>query len=164
MFLSIDTDKPARKLCKKESFPMPAKLIYSKIMTVIQKFLSDVERTKKVSRQKGVMGGYNSIRQELAKLFENATTCPADLPHSLFEYWENKYIFTSADLTWEPETANSERLAGMLALLEDSDEYFDTLSEEDWQEIGRLVNFEAEDLPVEILQQLMAVLVSKGAY
>ena len=42
--------------------------------------------------------------------------------------------------------------------------YFDTLTNEDWQEIGRLVNFEAEDLPVEILQQLMAVLVSKGAY
>ena len=52
----------------------------------------------------------------------------------------------------------------MLALLEDSDEYSDTLSDSDWQEIGRLVNFEAEDLPVDLLQQLMKVLVSKGAY
>ena len=133
-------------------------------MTVIQKFLSDVERTKKVSRQKGALGGYNSIRQDLARLFGNATTCPTDLPHSLFEYWENTYIFTAADLTWEPEQKNAEKLTAMLALLEDSDEYFDTLTNEDWQEIGRLVNFEAEDLPVEILQQLMAVLVSKGAY
>ena len=133
-------------------------------MTSIDKFLSDIERTKKVSRQKGIAGGYNSIREELARLFENATSCPTDLPHSLFEYWENAYIFTSADLTWEPETTNCERLAGMLALLEDSDEYTDTLNTQDWQEIGRLVNFEAEDLPDDILQSLMTVLVSKGAY
>jgi len=133
-------------------------------MTIVEKFLSDIERTKKVSREKGVTGGYKSIRQDLARLFENATSCPTDLPHSLFEYWENTYIFTSADLTWEPESAKCERLAAMLALLEDSDEYFDCLTDDDWQEIGRLVNFEAEDLPVDILQQLMTVLVSKGAY
>ena len=133
-------------------------------MTSIGKFLTDIERIKKFARQNGTNGGYNSIREELCKLFENATTCPTDLPHSLFEYWENTYIFTSEDLTWEPEQSNCEKLAGMLAFMEDSDEYTDTLSDEDWQEIGRLVNFEAEDLPVDILQSLMTVLVSKGAY
>ena len=133
-------------------------------MTNIGKFLSDIEKIKKISRQKGVTGGYNSIREELCRLFENAATCPTDLPHSLFEYWENSCIFTSSDLTWEPEQAHCEKLAAMLAFMEDSDEYFDTLTNEDWQEIGRLVNFEAEDLPVDILQQLMTVLVSKGAY
>ena len=143
---------------------MPAKLIYSKIMTVIQKFLSDVERIKKVSRQKGALGGYNSIRQDLARLFENATTCPTDLPHSLFEYWENTYVFNSADLTYEPSDENIGKLGAMLAFLNNSDEDQDLITAEDWQEIGRLVNYEAEDLPVEILQELMMVLVSKGAY
>ena len=133
-------------------------------MTNIGKFLSDIEKIKKVARQKVAAGGYNAIREEICRLFENTATCPTDLPHSLFEYWENTYIFTAADLTWEPETANCERLAAMLAFLEDSDEYFDTLTDNDWQEIGRLVNFEAEDLPVDILQSLMSVLVSKGAY
>ncbi len=133
-------------------------------MTNIGKFLSDIEKIKKVARQKLAAGGYNGIREEISRLFENTTTCPTDLPHSLFEYWENKYIFPAVDLTWEPETANCERLAAMLSFLEDTDEYFDTLTDEDWQEIGRLVNFEAEDLPVEILQTLMSVLVSKGAY
>ena len=52
----------------------------------------------------------------------------------------------------------------MLAFMENSDEYFETLTNEDWQEMGRLVNFEAEDLPVDILQDMMSVLVSKGAY
>ena len=133
-------------------------------MTSIGKFLSDIEKTKKIARQKGAAGGYNGIREELCRLFENATTCPTDLPHSLFEYWENTYIFTASDMTWEPNQENSERLAAMLAFMEDSDEYQDLLTNEDWQEIGRLVNFEAEDLPVDILQSLMSVLVSKGAY
>ena len=52
----------------------------------------------------------------------------------------------------------------MLAFLNNSDEDQDLISDEDWQEIGRLVNYEAEDLPVNILQELMMVLVSKGAY
>jgi hypothetical protein len=133
-------------------------------MTNIGKFLSDIEKIKKVSRQKGVADGYNGIREELCRLFENATTCPTDLPHSLFEYWENTSIFTAADLTWLPEQEQSEKLAAMLAFMEDSDEYADTLTDDDWQEMGRLVNFEAEDLPVDILQSLMSVLVSKGAY
>ena len=133
-------------------------------MTVVQKFLSDIERVKKVSRQKTADCGYNGLREELARLFEKTTSCPTDLPHSLFEYWENTCIFNSADLTWEPEQKNAEKLAGMLALLENSDEYTNTLTAQDWQEIGRLVNFEADDLPVDILQQLMSVLVSKGAY
>ena len=133
-------------------------------MNTIDKFLSDIEKAKKYARQKGTAGGYNAVRGELERLFENASSCPTDLPHSLFEYWENTYIFTSADLTWEPESDKCQKLAAMLAFLEDSDEYSDTLSDSDWQEIGRLVNFEAEDLPVDLLQQLMKVLVSKGAY
>ena len=40
----------------------------------------------------------------------------------------------------------------------------DLLSQEDWEEMGRLIDYEAEDLPVELLQELMAILVSHGAY
>lgn len=133
-------------------------------MTTIDKFLSDIEKAKKYARQKGTAGGYNAVRGELERLFENASSCPTDLPHSLFEYWENTYIYTASDLTWEPEQANCERLAAMLAFMENSNEYTDILTDSDWQEIGRLVNYEAEDLPVNILQELMMVLVSKGAY
>ena len=52
----------------------------------------------------------------------------------------------------------------MLAFLEDSDEFQNLLTQKDWQELGDLVNYEAEDLPVDILQSLMRVLVEKGAY
>ena len=34
----------------------------------------------------------------------------------------------------------------------------------DFQELSELVNYEAEDLPVEVLQSLMRILVDKGAY
>ena len=38
------------------------------------------------------------------------------------------------------------------------------VSDADWDEFGRLVNFEAEELDVDVLQDLMKILVSKGAY
>ena len=52
----------------------------------------------------------------------------------------------------------------MLAFLEDSDEFQSVLTQKDWQELRDLVNYEAEDLPVDVLQSLMRVLVEKGAY
>ena len=135
------------------------------IMTDIGKFLSDVEKVKKHARNnKPGFSGYNDIRDDIRNLFERATSCPMGLPGSIYEYWENTYVFNSTDLMYEPSNENTGKLAAMLAFLNNSDEDQDLISDEDWQEIGRLVNYEAEDLPVNILQELMMVLVSKGAY
>ena len=134
-------------------------------MTDIGKFLSDVDKVKKYARNnKPGFSGYNDIRDDIRNLFERATSCPMGLPGSIYEYWENTYVFNGADLTYEPSDQNTGKLAAMLAFLNNSDEDQDLISDEDWQEIGRLVNYEAEDLPVNILQELMMVLVSKGAY
>ena len=135
------------------------------IMTDIGKFLSDVEKVKKHARNnKPGFSGYNDIRDDIRNLFERATSCPMGLPGSIYEYWENTYVFNSSDLTYEPSEENTGKLAAMLAFLNNSDEDQDLITDQDWQEIGRLVNYEAEDLPVNILQELMMVLVSKGAY
>ena len=135
------------------------------IMTDIGKFLCDVEKVKKHARNnKPGFSGYNDIRDDIRNLFERATSCPMGLPGSIYEYWENTYVFNSTDLMYEPSDENTGKLAAMLAFLNNSDEDQDLISDEDWQEIGRLVNYEAEDLPVNILQELMMVLVSKGAY
>ena len=134
-------------------------------MTDIGKFLSDVEKVKKHARNsKPGFSGYNDIRDEIRNLFERASSCPMGLPASIFEYWESTYIFNSTDLTYEPSDENTGKLAAFLAFLNNSDEDQDLITNQDWQEIGRLVNYEAEDLPVNILQELMMVLVSKGAY
>ncbi len=134
-------------------------------MTDIGKFLSNIQRIKKHDRQNNSGNpDYNRIFRELNSLFLRSTSCPADLARSVFEYWENEYIFNSQNQKEEPSEENSQKLAAMLAFLEDSDEFQSVLTQKDWQELGDLVNYEAEDLPVDVLQSLMRVLVEKGAY
>ena len=134
-------------------------------MTDIGKFLSNIQRIKKHDRQNNSGNpDYNRIFRELNSLFLRSTSCPADLARSVFEYWENEYVFNSQNQKEEPSEENSQKLAAMLAFLEDSDEFQNLLTQKDWQELRDLVNYEAEDLPVDILQSLMRVLVEKGAY
>ena len=134
-------------------------------MTDIGKFLSDIQRIKKHDRQNHSGNpDYNRIFRDLNSLFLRSTSCPADLARSVFEYWENEYIFNSQNQKEEHSEENSQKLAAMLAFLEDSDEFQSVLTQKDWQELRDLVNYEAEDLPVDILQSLMRVLVEKGAY
>ena len=134
-------------------------------MTDIGKFLSDIRRIKKHDRQNnGGNPDYNRIFRDLNSLFLRSTSCPADLARSVFEYWENEYVFSSQKQKEEPSEENSQKLAAMLAFLEDSDEFQSVLTQKDWQELRDLVNYEAEDLPVDVLQSLMRVLVEKGAY
>ena len=134
-------------------------------MTDIGKFLSNIQRIKKHDRQNNSGNpDYNRIFRELNSLFLRSTSCPADLARSVFEYWENEYIFNSQNQKEEPSEENSQKLAAMLAFLEDSDEFQNLLTQKDWQELRDLVNYEAEDLPVDVLQSLMRVLVEKGAY
>ena len=134
-------------------------------MTDIGKFLSDIQRINKHDRQNHSGNpDYNRIFRDLNSLFLRSTSCPADLARSVFEYWENEYIFNSQNQKEEPSEENSQKLAAMLAFLEDSDEFQNLLTQKDWQELGDLVNYEAEDLPVDVLQSLMRVLVEKGAY
>lgn len=134
-------------------------------MTDISKFLSDIEKIKKHDRQNhGNAPDYERIHEDIRKLFVRYSNVPGELCNSLFEYWENQFIFNSTDKKEEPTVENQERLAAMLAFLENSDEFEDRLTDDDWREIGDAVGYEAEDLPVEILQDLMKILVSHGAY
>lgn len=134
-------------------------------MTDIGKFLSDIEKIKKHDRQNNSgVSDYNRFYGDIRKLFIRMTSCPTGLPGAVFEYWENQYIFNSPDQKSEPTEENAQRLAAMLAFLENSDELQDLLTTDDWKELGDLTGYEAEDLPVEILQDLMKILVSHGAY
>ena len=134
-------------------------------MTDINKFLSDVEKTLKHDRQNnGGKSDYKRVKDDLRRLFERNAAAVGQLADSVFEYWENEYIYRSADLEWQPDEENRNRLAAYLAFLENSDEFQELISDSDWEEFGRLVNFEAEDLDVGVLQDLMKILVSKGAY
>ena len=134
-------------------------------MTDIGKFLSDVQKLMKHDRQNNSSkSDYNRIKNDLRNIFERATSCPGELPGSVFEYWENEYVYNSTDMANEPSQENANKLGAFLAFLDNSDEDQDLISDHDWQEIGQLVNYEAEELPVDILQDLMMILVNKGAY
>lgn len=134
-------------------------------MTDIGKFLSDVEKLKKHARQNNSgKCDYSTIQNDLRNLFERSTTCPTDLPGSIFEYWQETYIFNSNNPQEEPTQQSIGKLGAMLAFLDNNNEDEDLLDSNDWQEIARLVNYEAEDLPVDILQDLMMILVSHGSY
>ena len=138
---------------------------YYSYINVKTKKKTDLEKIKKIFRQNNSgKWDYNKLQKDIRNLFEHSTSCPTGLPASIFEYWENQYIYKSADLGEEPTSDNINKLAAFLAFLENTDEYQELITDEDWEEIGPLVNYEAEDLPVDILQSLMRVLVEKGAY
>ena len=124
-----------------------------------------MQKSLKFDRQNnGGKSDYNHVKNDLRRLFERNAAAVGELADSVFEYWENEYIYRAADVKAEPSEENQNRLAAYLAFLENSDEFQDLISDDDWNEFGRLVNFEAEDLDVDILQDLMKILVSKGAY
>ena len=134
-------------------------------MTDIAKFNSDVQRILKHDRQENSgKSDFMRVAPDLQKLFARSTTVPDTLANSVFEYWENEYIHSSSELENEPTAQNLDKLGAMLSFLENSDEGYEDLNEHDWEELGDLVNYEAEDLPIDILQSLMSTLVSKGAY
>ncbi|WP_143064185.1 hypothetical protein [Treponema bryantii] len=134
-------------------------------MTDINKFLSDMQKSLKHDRQNnGGKSDYNRVKNDLRRLFERNVAMVGELADSVYEYWENEYIYRSADIKAEPSEENQNRLVAYLAFLENSDEFQELISDADWNEFGRLVNFEAEDLDVDVLQDLMKILVSKGAY
>jgi len=130
-------------------------------MTDIAKFLTDIQKIIKHDRQNNGSPKYDRIRSDLRKLFERNAAVP-ELSASVYEYWENTYIYKSTEE--EPSEENSKRLAALLAFLQNDDEFAEVLTQDDWNELGRLVNFESEDLDIDILQNLMKILVSKGAY
>ncbi|MCQ2576736.1 MAG: hypothetical protein MJ162_08315 [Treponema sp.] len=134
-------------------------------MTDIRKFLADVEKSKKMCRQNnGGAYDYHKLADNLQRLFNRASGCPTELPDTIFNYWENAYVLNSPDLQNEPSSDHLEKLAAMLAFLNNSDEMSELLTDEDWQEIGSLVGYEADDLPIDILQDLMKILVEHNAY
>lgn len=134
-------------------------------MTDIRKFLADVEKSKKICRQNnGSNYDYYKVAEDIRKHFNRASSCPTELPNTIFGYWENQYILNSPDLSYEPSSENLDKLAAMLAFLDNSDEMEELLTDDDWKEIGDLVGYEAEDLPIDILQDLMKILVDHGAY
>lgn len=134
-------------------------------MDDIAKFISDVEKTIKHDRQNnGGKSDYSRFKKDIKNLFIRNTSSCGELPGSIYDYWENQYVYNSANVAEEPVRENIERLGAFLGFLHNSRDDEDLLVQEDWDELGRLVGYEAEDLPIDVLQDLMKIVVDHGAY
>lgn len=132
-------------------------------MTSIQKFRTDVQRLIKHFRAENPTYNTEKVCNQIIQLFERESTCPGTLPGAIAQYWKEEYVDTSSDKENEPTLDNINILSAMLSFVEGTEEDSELLSNNDWQNLAELVNYEAEELPIDILQTLMSTLVSQNA-
>ena len=122
-------------------------------MDSIQKLYSDVEKIRKHCRtEKGSSYDGLELAEQIKSLLARTNPALPSLAESFAEYWTNTYIRPSANPADEPTRENVDRLAAMQCL-----------SKSDWKELCALTNYEAEDLPIDTLNSMMAIFVDKGA-
>ncbi len=133
-------------------------------MTDTQKFKADVKRLIKHNRaDNNGKVNENQIFKDIVSMFVRASSVPKTLSSSVAYYWLENYVNSSAQMENEPTEENLDKLCAFLSFLENSDEGEELISDSDWKEFADFVDEEAETLPLEILQDLMKILVSKGA-
>jgi hypothetical protein len=129
-----------------------------------RKFCADIRRLIKYERmQKGSSYDPKAVCLKIAALFASGNGGLGNLANSIAAYWMEKYIDTSQNLAEEPSDENIGRLAAMQDFLNGFGDDAGILSGKDWQELGILVNCEAESLPLDLLGTLMSVIVDKKA-
>ena len=84
-----------------------------------------------------------------------------NIAEPLAEYWEQTYIQKSPNLAEEPQKANIDWLANVIALIDGQLEPNQNFSKKDWAEINDIVNAEAEDLPLDVLSSIMSAIVER---
>lgn len=140
--------------------------VYNQPMNSIEKFSSDVEKIKKHYRAEHQAYSGEAVCDQIADFFEQQNREVASLAHSYANYWKETYILPSQNMDDEPTSEHIAILQGMLALLldlEDSWEFTECFTQADWKQLCELTNYEAEDLPLELLSSLMKNFVDNQA-
>ncbi len=138
-------------------------------MDNIQRFYSDLEKIKKHYRQEHETSyDPTELCEEIRTFFGKSNKDVQNLAYSFADYWRDEYIAKSSQMQDEPSAENLNKLTAMQALLyvtEDDDQAAETecLSEKDWKELCRLTNYEAEEIPLELLNAMMMIFVNKQA-
>ena len=128
-----------------------------------QKLYSDMEKIKKMSLQKNG-GKYKSeeICNEIKDLFIRTNRDVESLASSIASWWYDNYITGSEGE--QPSQENKDRLLAAQSLLDNNEEGLSILTKDDFKQLCAIVNMEAEDLPMDMLNDLMSIFVSKQAY
>lgn len=134
-------------------------------MDNIQKLYSDIEKIKKHNRNSSGTLDLNKVATQVSEMFQRNNRDFCDLPNSLAEYWVKTYVYPQIDLNANDLRQESvDKLCAMQAFLDnDIEDDTDCLTLDDWKQIAAFVNFEAEDMPIDLLSQMMSILVEKRA-
>lgn len=129
-----------------------------------QKFLADIQKIKKHDRADNG-GHYDGKRvcEQIVKLFINNNRGMANLPREIADYWLNTYVMASADLVNEPSEVNTNKLVEFQLFLDGEEDSYANINSDDWENLRDFVNFEAEELDLDSLQNMMSIVLDKGA-
>lgn len=132
-------------------------------MIDVQKFLADVQRIIKHDRADngGLYDGYRASKK-IAAHFVSCNPGLSALPDSIAEYWYNTKIVISAKPETEPSEESIEWLADVFEILQGCTPEKSHLTKKDWTELKDIINAEAEELPIDVLTELMSSIVSSG--
>ncbi|HZK19463.1 MAG TPA: hypothetical protein VFC68_01920 [Treponemataceae bacterium] len=131
-------------------------------MDNLSKLYTDIHRTIKHDRAQHA-GEHDGLRASnaVAQLFEKKTAGLGEIPCAITEHWLNTYIKPSKNIAQEPGETNIDWLVKVFSLLNGT---FDTdmdFPQSDWKKIADIIKLEAEDLPLDILSDIMAVFVNR---
>ena len=133
-------------------------------MDDIQKLHADIKRRIKHERSAGTAYDGKRAAKSVADYFASLYTDMGTLSAQIADYW----LRTRIENSEHPESEPSEQhIAWLLTAAEILDgTYADDgedgiFSEHDWRELCDMVNYEAEQLPMDRLSALMSIFVAK---
>lgn len=124
-------------------------------MTKSEKFSSDINRIKKSNCSNGFFD-IQAALDGMERAFVGQNPQCKGLAMALFSWWKDEFA-RGAEL---PQSA-MQKLCAMQAFLcgEETD---DSLDKSDWQRIREEVGYEAENLPLDALNDMMKTIVERG--
>lgn len=126
-------------------------------MNKSEKFSADLKRIKKANRSRAAFN-LNAALADIERLFTGQNAQCSALAASLFDWWKNEWARGP-----ELEDSALEKLAAVNSFLNEEEDT-DALDQDDWKRIKDEVGYEAENLPLDLLSQMMKTIVSKGSF
>ena len=124
-------------------------------MDKTQKFSADLQRIKKRNRSASSFN-LNGALKDIESLFSSQNPQCKNLALSLFDWWKNEYVRGP-----ELEDAALEKITALESFLNCEEDTL-SLSAEDWIRVKDEVGYEAENLPLDLLSEMMKTIVEKG--
>lgn len=133
-------------------------------MNDCEKLIADARRIIKHERAENA-DRYDGLKtcSKIADLLPKNNPAIISIARQVSDYWYSTYIASSAEPQKEPSEEKLDKLSAMQNFLEGIDDGNQILSQQDWQELAQIIRFEAEDMPLELLSNMMSLIVEHDA-